>query len=78
MNEPSRLRFGIRDLLWATVVVALAVGWYSDRMANHYAYNARQFTRLLDAKQQAERTLASCREELEEYRARAKPDHAAR
>ena len=26
-----RLRFTIRDLLWLTVVVALAVGWWLDR-----------------------------------------------
>ena len=25
------LRFSIRDLLWLTVVVALAVGWWVDR-----------------------------------------------
>jgi hypothetical protein len=27
---PMRLRFTIRDLLWLTVVVALAVGWWID------------------------------------------------
>ena len=26
-----RLRFTIRDLLWLTVVVALAVGWWLER-----------------------------------------------
>jgi hypothetical protein len=26
-----RLRFSIRDLLWLTLVVALAVGWWLDR-----------------------------------------------
>jgi len=26
-----RLRFTIRDLLWLTLVVALAVGWWVDR-----------------------------------------------
>jgi len=26
-----RLRFSIRDLLWLTLVVALAVGWWVDR-----------------------------------------------
>jgi len=26
-----RLRFTIRDLLWLTLVVALAVGWWLDR-----------------------------------------------
>jgi hypothetical protein len=26
-----RLHFSIRDLLWLTVVVALAVGWWLDR-----------------------------------------------
>jgi hypothetical protein len=25
-----RLRFAIRDLLWLTVVIALAVGWWLD------------------------------------------------
>jgi len=28
-----RLRFTIRDLLWLTLVVALAVGWWIDRRA---------------------------------------------
>ena len=27
------MRFSIRDLLWLTVVVALAVGWWMDRAA---------------------------------------------
>jgi hypothetical protein len=26
-----RLRFSVRDLLWLTLVVALAVGWWLDR-----------------------------------------------
>ena len=30
------LRFTIRDLLWLTVVVALAVGWWLDHNANRY------------------------------------------
>jgi len=29
--SPMRLRFTIRDLLWLTLVVALAVGWWQDR-----------------------------------------------
>jgi hypothetical protein len=29
-KQPMRLRFNIRDLLWLTVVVALAVGWWLD------------------------------------------------
>jgi len=28
-----RLRFMIRDLLWLTLVVAMAVGWWVDRRA---------------------------------------------
>jgi len=28
-----RLRFSIRDLLWLTLVVALAVGWWLNRRA---------------------------------------------
>jgi len=28
-----RLRFTIRDLLWLTLVVALAMGWRADRIA---------------------------------------------
>jgi len=28
---PMPLRFTIRDLLWLTLVVALAVGWWVDR-----------------------------------------------
>ena len=27
----TNLRFGIRDLLWAMVVVGLAIGWWADR-----------------------------------------------
>jgi hypothetical protein len=27
-----RLRFSIRDLLWLTLVVALAVGWWLDHV----------------------------------------------
>jgi hypothetical protein len=30
MSEPMRFRFTIRDLLWLTVVVAFAVGWWLD------------------------------------------------
>jgi hypothetical protein len=40
-----RLRFTIRDLLWLTVVVALAIAWWADRsriLANPY------FTRIPD------------------------------
>jgi hypothetical protein len=31
-NKPRRrwLSFGIRDLLWATVVVGMAVGWWAE------------------------------------------------
>jgi hypothetical protein len=31
-NKPNRgwLSFGIRDLLWATLVVGLAIGWWQD------------------------------------------------
>jgi hypothetical protein len=32
------MRFTIRDLLWLTVVVALAIGWYLDR-SRLQAYN---------------------------------------
>jgi hypothetical protein len=31
-REPLMLRFTIRDVLWLTVVVALAVGWGLDRV----------------------------------------------
>ena len=30
MTNPMRFRFTIRDLLWLTVGVALAVGWWLD------------------------------------------------
>jgi hypothetical protein len=32
-NKPRRrwLSFGIRDLLWAMVVVGLVIGWWVDR-----------------------------------------------
>jgi len=37
--DQIRFRFTIRDLLWLTLVVALAVGWWSDRrgMQRHCA-----------------------------------------
>ena len=36
-----RLRFSIRDLLWLTLVVALAAGWWVDR-ATIWRQRARQ------------------------------------
>jgi hypothetical protein len=30
-ENKMKLRFSIRDLLWLTLVVALAVGWWIDR-----------------------------------------------
>jgi hypothetical protein len=35
MQEPPMFRFTIRDVLWLTVVVALAVGWDRDRYTLH-------------------------------------------
>jgi demethoxyubiquinone hydroxylase (CLK1/Coq7/Cat5 family) len=32
-----RLRFTIRDLLWLMVVMALAVGWWTDVKSRRYA-----------------------------------------
>jgi hypothetical protein len=39
-----RLRFTIRDLLWLTALVALAIGWWLDRskLAIHDAQASRQ------------------------------------
>ena len=31
-----RLRFTIRDLLWLTLVVAMAVGWWLDHQPQRY------------------------------------------
>ena len=40
------LRFTIRDLLWLTLVVALAVGWYLDhKNANIQFWKGVQSTR---------------------------------
>jgi hypothetical protein len=30
-SDPMKFRFSIRDLLWLTLVMALAVGWWIDR-----------------------------------------------
>src|SRR3954469_13011419 len=30
-DPPLRIRFALRDLLWLTVVFALALGWYLER-----------------------------------------------
>jgi hypothetical protein len=31
------MRFSIRDLLWATVAIALCVGWWMDNQTKHAA-----------------------------------------
>ncbi|MCI0361117.1 MAG: hypothetical protein L0211_21770 [Planctomycetaceae bacterium] len=38
------MRFSVRDLLWLTVVVALAVGWWIDRA--HLAFRSADYRRL--------------------------------
>ena len=40
-NKPSRhwLSFGIRDLLWAMVVVAMGLAWWGDRWQLCYRYD---------------------------------------
>jgi hypothetical protein len=43
-------RFTIRDVLWLTVVVALAVGWFVNR--NQFLLNRKQLLRQME---QAER-----------------------
>jgi hypothetical protein len=43
-----RLRFTIRDLLWLTVVAALAVGWSADR--DQLARKVNDLTEQLRAK----------------------------
>lgn len=68
MSTDRPLRFGIRDLIWVMFVIGIGLGWYRDRVNNHYAYNAKQFTGVLDAKQRAERELEQCRAELERCR----------
>jgi hypothetical protein len=57
-----RFRFTIRDLLWLTVVVALAVGWWFDRsnFARHDAESSRQasdFKSRYDALAECQNTL---------------------
>ena len=57
------LRFTIRDLLWLTVVVAVAMGWWLDHRqsaekSNRYLY-----------------TLHSYQWELEKYRPRPEGDN---
>lgn len=51
------MKFSIRDVLWLTVVVALAVGWGLDRVALHRAE--------LRARQEAERARAHAELALE-------------
>ena len=36
-----RLRFNIRDLLWLTVVVALAAGWWLERHSHNSWHSIR-------------------------------------
>jgi hypothetical protein len=36
------LRFTIRDLLWLTLVVALAVGWWTDSRSQRYGFRWEQ------------------------------------
>ena len=31
VSNPMPLRFSIRDLLWLTAVIGMAVGWFMDR-----------------------------------------------
>ena len=45
------LRFGIRDLLWAMVVIALALGWLVDSRIPSRAERMREFR--LEAMQNA-------------------------
>jgi hypothetical protein len=46
-----RLCFTIRDLLWLTVVVALAVGWLADRhrLAGEFKLEIKQINAALEA-----------------------------
>ena len=47
-----RLRFTIRDLLWLTVAVALAAGWWVDHQAlwkQSVEYNFKKAMELVDA-----------------------------
>ena len=53
-NKPARralLRFGARDLLWATVVVGLALGWWLDRsrLAGELHHLTKEWNRFLPA-----------------------------
>ena len=55
-------RFSIRDVLWLTVVVGLAVGWYCDRTrqdARFLQHSRVQGQLLRSAKAEAERARAS-------------------
>ena len=54
------MKFSIRDVLWLTVVVALAVCWGIDRVQNHREQlNARQAEQR--ARMEAEQALYSAR-----------------
>jgi hypothetical protein len=35
--EDDPMRFSIRDLLWATLVVAMGLGWWMDNRTKHAA-----------------------------------------
>jgi len=37
-----RPRFTIRDLLWLTLVAALAVGWWTDSRSHRYGFRHEQ------------------------------------
>ena len=48
------LRFTIRDLLWLTLVVALAVGWWTDSRSHRYGYRWEQTVTSLEERLEAE------------------------
>ena len=62
-NKPRRrwLSFGIRDLLWAMVVVGLAVGWWQEHrkqrqdldwwfehLVKYHSHNVNEYKHLLE------------------------------
>ena len=61
------MKFSIRDVLWLTVVVGLAVGWGLDR-----AQLSREHENAHLAELHAKAELASARNEVIRARARAK------
>jgi hypothetical protein len=61
------MRFTIRDVLWLTVVSALAVGWWMNRAA----LSARRDARIAEVQRTADEAAKRCQIEVSDWKFRA-------